>query len=678
MIMKHGVFRILFATLALSVLSLASAAEDLRSLVFKAPPEGYKGLSGEVVLYDRSHAVVIGISRYERLPELPGAVRDAEKVAEALRNDHQFEVTLLLDQEATRLRIAEVLGDQLPLKLGRNDRVLVYFAGHGVTVGQDETAMGYLMPVEGDNERRVSTGISMRELQAWFAGYRSKHVMFVADACYSGLALSTRSVGLPTTLNDYLRQVTERPVRLSLTAGRADQEAHEWRGQGLFTFFLLEALSGQADVNGDGIVTSSEIYAYLEPNVAMTALQHWRARQNPQLGRSGEGEFIFLIDRSSPTEMTEAPQPAISEAAEITFWRSIEGSSFRQDFEAYLERFPAGIFSDLARFRLERLADQNGQEEAASSRTAPPVPTPEVAATEPLADRSTDEVRLEIQEQPRQPSRILGQAQSQEEAAAWDAIQSESQLAERIRMGEEFLRRFPESGLTPFVHYALATAFRYTNEPDKFIRHGEKAVDELSALPDILSHLAFLYSEMGQKELAEESAMETLRLMDSVERPQNVSPVQWATQQFAFKGEAFYALGRVHLARATESSGDADARNNSLEEAARFFERALEQAPHHQFAAFRLAETLLIRRDPQGAGSYFARAAALGGVIGDQARMKLSQLLGESGSSEALEDLLAEQKSVLEKANFLRLETLKQLEEPEPQRRPTLFSAPPD
>ena len=152
-----------------------------------------------------------------------------------------------------------------------------------------------MMPVEGDNERRMATGIAMSELQRTFALYPSKHVMFVADACYSGLALSTRSVGLPTTLEDYLRQVTQKKVRLALTAGRADQEAHEWRGQGLFTYFFVEALRGNGDSNGDGILTSSELYAYIEPSVAQTALSNWQARQNPQLGRSGEGEFIFIV-----------------------------------------------------------------------------------------------------------------------------------------------------------------------------------------------------------------------------------------------------------------------------------------------------------------------------------------------------------------------------------------------
>ncbi len=272
----------------------AQARQDLKSLVYQAPPEGYSGLEGKVRLYDRSHAVVIGISQYRSLPELPGAARDARSVAQLL-SERGFEVTLLLDAEATRGRIAEAIGDRLPREVEKNDRVLIYFAGHAVTVGSGDGMMGYLMPVDGDNERRVSTGISMREVQAWLSAQAAKHSMFVADACYSGLALSTRATGLPRTLANYLAQALSKDVRLALAAGRSDQQAYEWNGHGLFTYFFLEGLKGQADANGDGIVTSSELYAYIEPNVSQTALANWNARQNPQIGRSGQGEFVFLV-----------------------------------------------------------------------------------------------------------------------------------------------------------------------------------------------------------------------------------------------------------------------------------------------------------------------------------------------------------------------------------------------
>ncbi len=66
-----------------------------------------------------------------------------------------------------------------------------------------------------EHDSPVSTGISMSELQNWFADYRSKHVMFVADSCYSGLALTTRSTGLDPQTQDYLKHITSRKVRVA-------------------------------------------------------------------------------------------------------------------------------------------------------------------------------------------------------------------------------------------------------------------------------------------------------------------------------------------------------------------------------------------------------------------------------------------------------------------------------
>jgi len=256
---------------------------------------------------------VIGIDKYQNanVPALTGAVRDARTVAAALAAQG-FAVTVLLDGQATRKRIMEVLGDELPNKLGKEDRVLVYFAGHGVSTGEGERALGYLVPVDGDRNRLRSSGISMNELTAWFEDYPSKHVLYVADACYSGLALSTRALGLSAQLSDYLARVTKKPVRMVMTAGGAGQEAHEWQGQGLFTRYFLSAITGAADADHDGIVTSDEIAAYVKPNVSQTALARFRTEQNPQVGRSGEGEFVFVTGSASAVPGGAASAPAAS------------------------------------------------------------------------------------------------------------------------------------------------------------------------------------------------------------------------------------------------------------------------------------------------------------------------------------------------------------------------------
>lgn len=270
----------------------ALAAEALDAVTYEAD-------DGPLQLYRRSYAIVVGIDRYQTLPVLGGAVRDARAMSAFLQKQG-FEVTTVLEGEATRARLARLIGDELPAKLQPDDRVLIYFAGHGVSRGQGDAAMGYLMPVEGDRSAPASTAISMAEVSRWFGQYAAKHVMLVADACYSGLALGSRSVGIPPETRDYVREVTKRPVRVVLVAGGAGEEANEFGGHGLFTGQLLQAVQGAADGNRDGLVTSDELAAFVKPNVAQIARREFGANQHPQLGRMGEGEFLFLVDGAAP------------------------------------------------------------------------------------------------------------------------------------------------------------------------------------------------------------------------------------------------------------------------------------------------------------------------------------------------------------------------------------------
>jgi len=271
-------------------------------------------------VFAKSHAVVIGIDAYQRVPSLAGAVRDAEVVAAALEA-RGFEVTTLLDAQATRTNIAAELGDRLHSRVGPDDRVLVFFAGHGYSTGDGDHRMGYLLPVEADRSAVRATGLSMSELQSWLAGYPSKHVLLVADACYSGLALATRSTGMDASTKNYLQDVTKRRVRFTLVAGRDDQEAHEdtQSGHGVFTRFFLEGLDGAADANGDGLVTSDELAVYVKPQVSTYVSQNFQASQTPQSARSGMGEFVFFSGvRAGATSRETAPlasQPEPASAA---------------------------------------------------------------------------------------------------------------------------------------------------------------------------------------------------------------------------------------------------------------------------------------------------------------------------------------------------------------------------
>src|SRR5210317_1908171 len=75
-----------------------------------------------------------------------------------------------------------------------------------------------------------------------------------------------------------------------LTAGSRSEQAIEAQGHGLFTEHLLAALSGTADINTDGYITATEIYATLRPRVTHQSY----SRQTPQFGYiEGNGDIIF-------------------------------------------------------------------------------------------------------------------------------------------------------------------------------------------------------------------------------------------------------------------------------------------------------------------------------------------------------------------------------------------------
>lgn len=308
--------------LLLLILSAVAGAWLAVAAVAVAQTRSAEALGGDAVarddegpleLYKKSYAVVIGIDAYQSLPRLGGAVRDAQKVAEFLKSQG-FEVSMLTDAQATRAAITRLVGDVLPGKVGKDDRVLVYFAGHGLSRGEGEAAMGYLMPVESQRDAPASTAISMAELQRWFSQYPAKHVLYVADACYSGLSIGTRSVGLSPETRHYLREVAKRPVRVALTAGNSGQEAHEYQGHGLFTWFLLDGLGGAADANADGLVTTDELAAYIKPSVAQVASSQFHAQQHPQFARMGEGEFVFLTPHTKKAAAPGGPSNAPEQA----------------------------------------------------------------------------------------------------------------------------------------------------------------------------------------------------------------------------------------------------------------------------------------------------------------------------------------------------------------------------
>ena len=248
--------------------------------------------------YDKSVAVVIGVDQYEKWPPLEFAVADALSIKAVFEKAGFNKIITILDEQATQRRLLTVLGHELPQLVGREDRVVMYFAGHGQTEEQARGGKrGYIIPVDADTTNYFATAISMETIRGLSSRIPAKHILYVMDSCYSGLGLN-RSAGLARSNADYLRKIASMRTVQIITAGGKDEQVTERDGHGLFTTYLLKAFAGQADTNRDLVVTGTELGAYLRPQV----MQASDRRQNPLYGRlEGEGEVLFPL-KSLPPE----------------------------------------------------------------------------------------------------------------------------------------------------------------------------------------------------------------------------------------------------------------------------------------------------------------------------------------------------------------------------------------
>ena len=261
-------------------------------------------------LFERSHALVIGINHYpdKAWPPLSYAVKDAEGMAAFLKAQG-FEVTMLLNEEATRANIIDVVNERLAPRLGNRDRVLVFFSGHGETREIGGRDFGYIIPYDGG--KSASTWISMvemREISSLLG--EARHQLFIFDSCYGGQFAVPRKGPLSSVSENhprYIEKVSANLARQYITAGGKGElvRANGPKGYSYFTGYLLEALEGAADLNGDSYITSSELDAYLQPRAS-----NWD--HTPIAGvlpEHGQGNFWFRVPRSSSVSDQQGASP---------------------------------------------------------------------------------------------------------------------------------------------------------------------------------------------------------------------------------------------------------------------------------------------------------------------------------------------------------------------------------
>ncbi len=242
--------------------------------------------------YINSRALVIGINKYKNVSPLAYAVNDALEIKSLLINEFDFEesnISFLLDENATKENILRAFSRLTRDDVELDERIFIFYAGHGETRTGIYGEVGFLVPHDAITDD-LSTFIRWDELTKNAELIRAKHILFVMDACYGGLAL-TRGIGPGSTR--FLNDMMLRYSRQVLTAGKADETVADSGGplpnHSVFTGHLIEGLKGKA-LTENGVLTANGLMTYVYNKVSNDK----SSNQSPHYGYiDGDGDFIF-------------------------------------------------------------------------------------------------------------------------------------------------------------------------------------------------------------------------------------------------------------------------------------------------------------------------------------------------------------------------------------------------
>ena len=241
-------------------------------------------------LYYKSWAVIFGINDYLLAPKLTTPVADGKVLAEALRKLGFEEVVEVYDKQASFKGMHHILTDVLPRKVGRHDRVVIFYAGHaGITQDHSGKDLGYLVPWDAQINN-VAKAVTLDDLKDFSRRVMSKHILFIINAGVSGWditapqQLSLEGRGAPEEETD------KRAVQV-LTAANKGETTAQKDGRSLFLRALTAGLQGAADTDKNGWLMVSELGTYIKQQVEKATA----GKQHPQVVRlDGDGDMILI------------------------------------------------------------------------------------------------------------------------------------------------------------------------------------------------------------------------------------------------------------------------------------------------------------------------------------------------------------------------------------------------
>jgi uncharacterized caspase-like protein len=231
------------------------------------------------------YALIIGNNNYKNLPNLNTAINDAKKLSEVLGRKYGFTVKFIEDASES-----VIMGELYKLRkiLKESDNLLIYYAGHGSW--DEEIKVGYWHPIDSE-EDNPSNWISIADISTQLMAFKAKHIMVIADACYSGTLVRGLAPVQETSLDEaWIKELLKTKVRTAMSSGNyevvtdaGDLDGHTW-----FTGSIIKALK-----ENESIILGDQLFDKIKKVVQLNTSQTPLYANMFAAGSEG-GDFIFV------------------------------------------------------------------------------------------------------------------------------------------------------------------------------------------------------------------------------------------------------------------------------------------------------------------------------------------------------------------------------------------------
>lgn len=280
-------------TLSFTIAPTGSRGDDINQVAPQPSP----------VRHSDTSVIAIGLSSTltQQIPSRKYASHDAETVAkyfQTLGGVPSSNIALLTDRKATSAQIENTLREWLPARSTKEGIVIIYFSGQAMV-----SPRGEIMLVPYDGTKIPTSLYRLSALESVLAKLNPQQAIVIFDGKTSPIVDQTKTPAAPRW--DLDGENTIRLIAVEGLAAGIEDDAHR---HGLFTYYLLRGLRGEADTNRDGKITLGEVSGFVRQKVAWASKSQFSTTQRPQLIPQLKPD-----DKAADLVLTTLPSLAASE-----------------------------------------------------------------------------------------------------------------------------------------------------------------------------------------------------------------------------------------------------------------------------------------------------------------------------------------------------------------------------